>query len=404
MIPEGIDINGYFYELPDERIAKYPVEPRDSSRLLISKKGQTESVTFRQLGEYLPVDAHLVFNNTRVIPARLFFKKESGAVIEIFLLNPVSHQGIISQAMESHDRVVWECMVGNKKKWKTEEVTAQVGDTSKSVILRARWADRNLNHIELSWDHNDFSFAELVRLAGQMPLPPYLNRETETKDKETYQTVYAKADGAVAAPTAGLHFTAEVFEDLKKRGIGHTEITLHVGAGTFQPVKVQNALEHHMHSEQIVFSREELEDLLRASSKQIIPVGTTSMRSLESLYWYGVKLIKDGEDSPFEIEKLYPYQWYESDLPDFRQVLMKILDLMQKSNREVLTGNTGIYIFPGYSFKVCKGIITNFHQPKSTLLLLISALIGDKWKELYDFALRNDYRFLSYGDSSLLIP
>ncbi len=400
----AIDITDYDYPLPGHRIAKHPLSPRDSSKLLVFQKGVIHSDIFKNLPAHLPEDSHLVFNNTRVIPARLLFRKETGAGIEIFLLNPVSHQGIISQAMEARDFTAWECMVGNKKKWKAGEIHTHINIDHAALEIKASWQDRDQNRIIIRWADESLSFAEIVKAAGQMPLPPYLNRETETKDSETYQTVYAKTDGAVAAPTAGLHFTPAVLNKLARNQTGKTEITLHVGAGTFQPVKVQNALEHHMHAEQIVFKKAELEELLLAGQKKIIPVGTTSMRSLESLYWYGVRLLKEGLFAPFHIEKLYAYQWPETELPSWEDVLHILLEKMKQQQLNEITGQTEIFIFPGYTFRVCKGIITNFHQPKSTLLLLISALIGEKWKEVYDYAAMHDYRFLSYGDSSLLIP
>jgi S-adenosylmethionine:tRNA ribosyltransferase-isomerase len=401
---QEVDINDYDYPLTDERIAKYPAEPRNHSRLLVCKSGKIESKHFFDLTDVLPADAHLVFNNTRVIPARLFFRKTTGAVIEIFLLNPVSHHGIISQAMEATGSTVWHCIVGNKKKWKEEEIQSIVDISGKQISVRAKWSDRDQNHVEICWSESAVPFAELVKAFGQMPLPPYLNRETEKSDEDTYQTVYARNDGAVAAPTAGLHFTPDTFEQLGARGITQTEITLHVGAGTFQPVKVQNALDHPMHNEQIVFSLQQIEDLLENLKKKVIPVGTTSMRSLESLYWYGVKLIKEGEQSSFWIEKLYSYQFGDEELPTAEESLAEVKRHIERINQKLLTGHTEIFILPGYTFRICKGIITNFHQPKSTLLLLISALMGEKWKEIYEFALSRDYRFLSYGDSSLLLP
>ena len=404
MLPQAIDINDFNYELLDERIARYPADPRDSSKLLIYNAGKIHEGVFTDIIGALPSHSHLVFNNTRVIPARLFFKKNTGALIEVFLLNPVSHQGVISQAMEAHESTIWHCIVGNKKKWKEGQLHTEIILVDKAVSINAKWVNRNENQIEISWQNSDFSFAEIVKASGQMPLPPYLNRETEQEDSDSYQTVYARNDGAVAAPTAGLHFTENVLKNLSERGITQTEITLHVGAGTFQPVKVRNVVEHHMHSEQIVFNLKEIEELLHASAKKIIPVGTTSMRSLESLYWYGVKLLKEGLHAPFQIDKLYPYQFEENVLPDRYEAFEMILRKVKSQESQQLVGQTEIFILPGYKFRVCEGIITNFHQPKSTLLLLISALIGEKWKEVYDFALQNEFRFLSYGDSSLLLP
>jgi S-adenosylmethionine:tRNA ribosyltransferase-isomerase len=402
-LPE-IKIQDYNYDLRDPRIAKYPVRPRDSSKLLIYKQGEITDSSFASLAQHLPKNAHLVFNNTKVIPARLFFRKQTGALIEIFLLDPVAPSNIVSQVMESSLESTWKCMIGNKKKWKGEILELNLsGENNLKINVKACLEDKDKNLVHFRWT-GGVSFAELVKTFGQIPLPPYLNRETEEQDLDTYQTVYSVFDGAVAAPTAGLHFTDDTFISLKNAGIGHSFITLHVGAGTFQPVKTENALEHHMHSEQIVFSKSFIKNL-SISTGPIIPVGTTSMRSLESLYWFGQKLLKSAtKDLVFKIEKLDPYQDQSQDLPSKKIALEAILTYMTIKQIEELIGDTEIYIFPSYTFKICNGIITNFHQPKSTLLLLISALIGDKWKEVYDFALQNNYRFLSYGDSSLLLP
>ncbi|UBM57735.1 S-adenosylmethionine:tRNA ribosyltransferase-isomerase [Marinilongibacter aquaticus] len=399
---KDIRIADYDYPLPDARIAKYPVEPRDQSKLLVFEKGQIKAKVFTDLVATLPDDAFLVFNNTRVIPARLFFRKATGALIEIFLLHPVSHGGIVSQSMEATDEVVWECMIGNKKKWKGESLLQEVKTDEHSTVFQAELIDRENNQVRLKWDNDEVSFAELVKAFGQMPLPPYLNRETEDRDLETYQTVYAENEGAVAAPTAGLHFTESTFGDLVKRGIDTGYITLHVGAGTFQPVKVDNALSHEMHNEQMVFDKTFVEKLAQ-HSKNVIPVGTTSMRSLESLYWFGVRLIKENA-SHFFVPKLYPYQFENEEAIPVQEALKAILDHMEKNDLSKLIGETEIFILPGYVFRICRGIITNFHQPKSTLLLLISALVGENWRNIYEYALENDFRFLSYGDSSLLMP
>lgn len=397
---QNISVENYTYNLPDERIARFPVEPRDSSKLLVYNEKQISEKRFNQITEVLPENTFLVFNNTKVIPARLFFKKETGAIIEIFLLNSIEPTNVISQVMENTESCTWACMIGNKKKWKGEVLSSKLRITNYELTLKVELVDSEKNHVKFSWSGGN-SFAEIVKEYGKIPLPPYLNRDAEDKDLETYQTVYSKNDGAVAAPTAGLHFTENVFEDIKNKGIQYDFLTLHVGAGTFQPIKVQNVVEHTMHSEQIVFSK----DFLKKLSKNIdfvIPVGTTSMRSLESLYWFGVKLFH-ATDSEFFIEKLAPYQTYES-LPTAKESVDAVIDFMEKQGIEELVGETEIFIFPGYQFKICKGIITNFHQPSSTLILLIAALVGDDWRKIYDFALENDFRFLSYGDSSLLIP
>lgn len=395
-----ISISDFIYDLPENRIAKFPVEPRDSSKLLVHKNSQIIDSKFTRLCEYLPEKAHLVFNNTRVIPARLFFSKSTGAAIEIFLLQPISHEGIITSVMESTDQCQWNCMIGNKKKWKNEDLIIDLKIENQNLEITAKLLDYDKNIVGFSWDPRfGISFAEIVKKIGEIPLPPYLNRKTELKDLETYQTVYSKNDGAVAAPTAGLHFTETTFENLKNNSNTVDYLTLHVGAGTFQPVKVNSVTEHTMHSEQVVFTKKFIQNLLD-KSEFVIPVGTTSMRSLESLYWFGVKL-ESNKNSTFFIEKLFPYS-NAKDAIEVNKSLENILNYLNENKLEELIGETEIFIFPGYDFKICKAIITNFHQPSSTLILLIAALIGEEWKSLYDFAMKNDYRFLSYGDSSLL--
>lgn len=395
-----INLEKYNYQLPDERIARFPVEPRDSSKLLIYKDSVISEEKFFTLKNHLPENTFLVFNNTKVIPARLFFQKQNGVVIEVFLLNPIAPSNIVSQVMETTESCTWACMIGNKKRFK-EKVTATVTPLSigEGVVLTAELIENEKNHVKFSWNNNKLSFAEIVNFFGQIPLPPYLKRETAQKDYETYQTVYSKKDGAVAAPTAGLHFTEQVFEDLAKKGIKHDFVTLHVGAGTFQPIKVQNVVEHKMHCEQIVFDKSFIINLLQ-NIDFVIPVGTTSMRSLESLYWFGVKLLIGEED--FFIEKLFPYNRVETFTA--QASLEAILNFMTERNLSQIIGETEIFIFPGYQFQICKGIITNFHQPDSTLILLVAALVGENWQKIYDYALNNNFRFLSYGDSSLLIP
>lgn len=403
-----IAISDYQYELPDEKIAKFPVEPRDSSKLLVAIGESVETASFAAIGDYLDENAFLVFNNTKVIPARLYFKKSTGAYIELFLLHPVLPSPVIARAMEAAGSSEWICMIGNKKKWKGEVLQAVFNIGKETIKLTAELTDHEKNQVKLTWHSQDNAereiyFSTLVKAFGEIPLPPYLNRETEEKDLETYQTVYSLHDGAVAAPTAGLHFTEEVLKGLRDKGIGSGFVTLHVGAGTFQPVKVQNAVEHTMHSEQVIFSLGFIEEL-KANLACVLPVGTTSMRSLESLYWFGAKLFLN-QGQQFFIEKLYAYQHKKEMLPTAEEALEAIVRFMQTNNLDQLHGETEIFIFPGYEFRICRGIITNFHQPGSTLLLLIAALIGEeRWKELYDYALKNDFRFLSYGDSSLLIP
>lgn len=388
------------YDLPDERIAKHPLAQRDSSKLLIYKNGEIIDQSFGQIGAHLPEKTTLFFNNTKVIPARLFFHKDTGALIEIFLLKPLEPSEVISQVMEATDSVTWECMVGNFKKWKDgQELTLILNDEANEIKLTASIADRSSTQIQFDWDNANYSFAEIVELAGKVPLPPYLNREAIDADKERYQTVYSKKEGAVAAPTAGLHFTDKVLEELAENGVKESFLTLHVSAGTFQPIKVENPKDHPMHSEQMAVEKQAIKDVI--NSEFVIPVGTTSMRTLESLYWFGVRLLKGNES--FDIQKLELYNTSE-DLPSRKASFQAILDYMNKGNITQLVGKTEIFIMPGYQFRVCNGLITNFHQPGSTLLLLVSAFLKGNWKKVYNHALENNYRFLSYGDSSLLLP
>ncbi|MCP9757607.1 tRNA preQ1(34) S-adenosylmethionine ribosyltransferase-isomerase QueA [Lacihabitans sp. CCS-44] len=396
-----VKISDYTYELNDERIAKYPAEPRDSSKLLFYNREKIAHSRFTDIVDLLPENTHLVLNNTKVIPARMFFKRETGAVIEVFLLNPISPSNVISLAMEANYESVWECVIGNKKKWKTDEIlNSEVEINNRNVEINASFADREQKEVKISWNSED-NFSDLVEAFGKIPLPPYLNRDSEETDIENYQTVYSKNKGAVAAPTAGLHFTDAVFEKISNKGIQKSFLTLHVGAGTFMPVKTENALEHPMHNEQLVFSREFVETLIENHSF-VVPVGTTSMRSLESLYWFGVKLIENPK-SNFFIEKLFPYE--ERTEISTLDALKTVLSYFVMNDLKEIIGQTEIMIFPSYKFKICKGLITNFHQPSSTLLMLVAAFVGENnWKKIYTEALNNDYRFLSFGDSSLLIP
>ena len=408
---QNIKLSDYTYDLPDERIAKFPLSKRDESKLLVYQRGEISHTVFKNITDYLPKNSLLVFNNTKVIPARIYFQKSTGAVIQLFLLHPIIPTSVINLAMEVTNSCVWECMIGNKKRWKKGDILSQIlMIDNQEIEVKAEIFDEEKNLIKLSWEkvetgnfiivNNTLKFVDLIQFLGQIPLPPYLNREAETADYETYQTVYSEKKGAVAAPTAGLHFTQKVLQNLEKQGIKQEFLTLHVGAGTFQPIKVENIIEHKMHNEQVVFTKKNIENLL-ANLGNIIPVGTTSMRTLESIYWYGVKFLK-GDNNPLLIEKLYPYQ--HENLPSTEESLKAILKEMEKNNVEEITAETEIFIFPSYQFKLCKGIITNYHQPESTLILLIAALIGEDWRKVYKEAITKDYRFLSYGDSSLLLP
>lgn len=396
----SIDLRDFEYTLPEERIAKFPLEKRDSSQLLQYKNGEMDHFHFYDLPDLLGSDTLLVYNNTKVIPARLIFQRETGARIEVFLLQPVAPTTVISEIMLSKRPVTWETMIGNAKKWKEGEVlqgTIQLGE--KEVILSAKIVDRDKKQVAFSWSDEHVAFVDLVEASGEVPLPPYLNRKPVEDDKSRYQTVYSKKEGAVAAPTAGLHFTEEVFEKLRAKGVKEAEVTLHVSAGTFQPIKVANILEHPMHSEQMEIRKETVEKLLAHSGK-IVAVGTTSVRTLESLFWYGVKLL-ESKGGDFQIEKLFPYQSRQS-IPSRTEVLTAILEEMNQKSKDTILGTTEIFLFPGYRFQLVDGLITNFHQPGSTLILLISAILGGDWKKVYQEALAKNYRFLSYGDSSLL--
>ena len=395
-----IHLGDYAYELPDERIARYPVSPRDASKLLTYQDGTLSHRHFHQLADQLPAESLLVFNDTKVIPARVYFQKTTGATIELLLLSPEAPTRLINDAMLVTHQCTWTCMIGNKKRWKpAETLVSTLLLNGETITLEARYADYELNLVQLAW-HSSAPFLDIVQALGEIPLPPYLNRDTEAQDAQTYQTVYARQEGAVAAPTAGLHFTDAVLERLAKKGIGKAFLTLHVGAGTFQPIKVENVQEHHMHSEQVVYTRE-LVEKLRQRVQHIVAVGTTSMRSLESLYWFGVKLLRQEADE-FWVEKLYPYQFEEAELPTAADALRAVIDFLNKKNWDEITGQTEILIFPGYRFRLCRALITNYHQPGSTLILLVAAFVGEDWRKIYSEALTSDYRFLSYGDSSLL--
>ena len=397
MTVKQINISDYNYELPDERIAKFPLEKRDSSKLLTYVSGNVSTNVFSSLPEILPANSCLVFNNTRVIQARLEFFKSTGSRIEIFCLEP-QEPSSYELSLSSTQSCVWKCMIGNLKKWKGEVLKKEVG--ADNLVLEAERLETNGNtsYIKFSWN-NGVSFAEVLDLLGELPIPPYLNRKTQESDKTTYQTVYSKVKGSVAAPTAGLHFTPEVISALHDKGIKTMELTLHVGAGTFQPVKAEEIGGHAMHAEKIEVSKEFIQNLIE-NLGNVVAVGTTSVRTLESLYYLGVQL-HNGDTS------LLVNQWepYESEkVLSAREALEAILNYMEKTQSNILYATTQIMIVPGYKFNIVNVLITNFHQPKSTLLLLLAAFVGEKWRELYEYALNNDYRFLSYGDSSVLIP
>ncbi len=391
------------YELPDERIAKYPLAERDASKLLVWKNGHIEDATFSAIADFLPGNSLLVFNNTKVIRARLPFQKKTGAQIEIFCLDP-AHPSDYQLAFQQTNRCSWNCLVGNLKKWKQEPLERLVEVNGKPVRLVAEKLSQSREHVLVvfSWNDASVDFASLIEASGILPIPPYLHRDTEASDLERYQTIYSKIKGSVAAPTAGLHFTDSVFASLKKKNISCAEVTLHVGAGTFKPVKAATIADHEMHAEQFVVSRQLIEQLLRKEGK-LIAVGTTSIRTLESLYWLGVSVINDASQLPdkLHIEQWAPYQ--TADQQPAKVVLEALINYMDRHQLQVLMASTQIIIVPGYQFQLVDGMITNFHQPQSTLLLLISAYVGNDWQRIYQHALDHDYRFLSYGDSNLYL-
>lgn len=388
MLPSNIRISDYSYSLPDQHIAKFPLEERDSSKLLHYRSGAISEYIFRDLPELLSPDTLLVYNNTRVINARLLFRKDSGAQIEVFCLEPESPIQL------QQGSCVWTCMVGNSKKWKDEilVITDGYGHTLKAQLLTQEGLNRK---VAFSWD-GPYSFWDILEQQGQLPIPPYLHRDAVASDKTSYQTVYARHEGSVAAPTAGLHFTDGVFQRLEEKGITWAELTLHVGAGTFRPVKSETMAGHEMHSEFIQISGKTIHQI--AQNKKRICVGTTSLRTLETLYWFGVKILECKE-----IGELLVSQWEPYELPGhytFEQSLEAIYNQIGATG--MLEGKTEILIAPGYQIRSVEAIITNFHQPESTLILLVAAVVGDHWRSIYQYALDHDYRFLSYGDSSIL--
>ena len=406
MTVRQIHISDYNYTLPAERIARYPLPQRDHSKLLVYRKGDISEHVFKDIADFLPADSLLVYNNTKVIQARLHFRKETGALIEIFCLEPHApndYQLIFDQ----REQCEWQCLIGNKKKWKSGALHLPIHTTNgKEIVLSAEVTGQTptSNIVRFSWNDSTMSFAEILEAVGELPIPPYLNRETEESDKQTYQTVYSKIDGSVAAPTAGLHFTDDVFKTIAAKGIECDEVTLHVGAGTFKPVKSELIEDHEMHSEYIYVTRHSIERLI-AHGAQCTAVGTTSVRTLESLYYIGCKIIQNPDISE---EQLHVKQWLPYSIAaepaDAATALSAILQWMDKHHTNTIHTTTQIIIAPGYTYHIVKRIITNFHMPQSTLLLLVSALIGDDWKRVYDYALSHDFRFLSYGDSSLLEP
>ena len=416
-----IKISDYSYQLPDERIAKFPITQRDHSKLLLYKHGNVSEDVFYNLNKHLPKGALMVFNNTKVIQARLHFRKETGALIEIFLMEPANPTDY-ELMFQTNGNCSWLCMIGNLKKWKEGVLSRAFEINGKKLVLSAtRQETKNTatgggtNHwIDFTWDNTNVSFAEILEAVGELPIPPYLNRDTQESDKTTYQTVYSKIKGSVAAPTAGLHFTDAVLKSLDDSGIVRDELTLHVGAGTFKPVKSTEIAGHSMHTEYVVVHRHTLERLLEHDCSAIA-VGTTSVRTLESLYYMGVKLETrpDAQETDLHVSQWEPYEYahdenglvyVNGEIISVTKAIENLLNYLKRDELEGLHSSTQIIIAPGYKYKIVKMLITNFHQPQSTLLLLVSAFLNGDWRKVYDYALSHNFRFLSYGDSSLLIP
>lgn len=403
--PRHLRIKDYTYELPDSRIAKYPLEKRDHSNLLVYDKGEISHTSFFNIPSLLSKETLMVFNNTRVIQARLHFRKATGALIEVFLLEPYCPADY-EQMFQERKECQWLCLVGNLKKWKEGALQREIGSSDNPCTLSAEHIGTKGTSqvIKLSWDNDSLSFADILDLAGELPIPPYLNRDTQESDLTTYQTVYSKIKGSVAAPTAGLHFTDNVLKAIDAEGIEREELTLHVGAGTFRPVKSEEIEGHEMHTEYVSVRLHTIERLL-AHDCQATAVGTTSVRTLESLYFIGCHILQHPDnvtDNDLHVSQWEPYDTPHNATP--AEALTAIADYMRANSLTVLNASTQIIIAPSYEYKIVKMLVTNFHQPQSTLLLLVSALVGDNWHRIYDYALTNDFRFLSYGDSSLLIP
>ncbi|MFN8290852.1 MAG: S-adenosylmethionine:tRNA ribosyltransferase-isomerase [Chitinophagaceae bacterium] len=404
--PKNISIRDYTYSLPEERIARYPLTERDASKLLIWKDGRIEEDTYRNIANHIPPGSLLVLNNTKVVEARLLFQKATGGMIEIFCLEPHEQYPDITTAMLQQGKVWWHCLVGGASKWKPGQVLEKVfTHRHQNITLQARYVEKKTGSfiLELFWQPAGLSFAELLHETGAMPLPPYIKRAAEESDKERYQTVYAHTDGSVAAPTAGLHFTNHIFTALKEKKIQTAFVTLHVGAGTFKPVKTDTLQQHEMHAEWIDVPAELVSTLIDHPGNSIIPVGTTSLRTLESLYWLGVKCAVQGTADRHSLQLLQweAYELSKYDIP-VKEALQSLLHRLKERKQDRLVTKTQLLIAPGYPYKIAEALVTNFHQPQSTLLLLVAALIGKDWQNVYAHALQHDFRFLSYGDGCLL--
>lgn len=404
--PKHIRISEFNYPLPDERIAKFPLPVRDQSKLLLYRHGEVTEDIFTSLPDYLPANSLIIFNNTKVIQARLHFHKETGALIEVFCLEPIQPNDYALNFQQT-EHAAWLCMIGNLKKWKEGALKREITVKGKPLTLTAeRGACHGTSHwVDFRWNNPEITFADILEVFGELPIPPYLNRETQESDKETYQTVYSKIKGSVAAPTAGLHFTPRVLDALREKGVALEELTLHVGAGTFKPVKSEEIEGHEMHTEYISVNRSTLEKLVAHEGKAIA-VGTTSVRTLESLYHIGVTLLHNhATEEDLHVKQWQPYETaLETAATPAVDALQAIIAYLDRHHMETLHSSTQIIIAPGYEYRIVKAMVTNFHQPQSTLLLLVSAFLHGDWRKIYDYALAHDFRFLSYGDSSLLIP
>ena len=400
--PKNISIADFTFDLPTGFIAEHPLAERDKSRLLIASGSKISEDVFVNIDKHLPADSLLVYNDTRVVQARLIFYKNTGARIEIFCIDPAANVKDIQLALGKTANVEWNCLVGNAKKWKTGELTIQGANNSFLLKASLIGSKDEYRQIKFSWEPENLSFAEILEMAGRTPLPPYITREPEEDDKGRYQTIYAASKGSVAAPTAGLHFTDNVFKKLQEKSIENVRLTLHVGAGTFKPVSSNTIGEHNMHAEEIVVNEDALQKLLHSADKNIVSVGTTSLRTLETIYWWGVKLLNKElpDDGFFHLSQWYPYEFNKTK-PSLREAISALLEYMKDEQIGMLRGNTELIIVPSYEFKTAKILITNFHQPQSTLLLLVAAFLGDEWRKAYEYAVENKFRFLSYGDSCL---
>lgn len=401
---QHIRIQDYTYDLPLERIAMQPLGQRDASRVLIYRNGQISEDVFAHIGRHLPHDSLMVFNNTRVVQARLLFRKPTGALIELFCLEPAGAVRDIQLAFQQQGRSSWYCLIGNAKKWKQGPLAMQVSPQLTLTVQKGEpYKEGYIVHFEWS---QPLSFAQVLEQAGKTPLPPYIGRPALESDKQRYQTIFARHSGSVAAPTAALHFTPEVMQSLQAKNIATAYLTLHVGAGTFKPVTTESIAQHQMHHEQIAVHRDSITALQKHCQGKVVCVGTTSLRTLESLYWLGVKIMKGYQVPPegFAISQWEPYERPANSLPDPATALEAVVQIMEKNQWDVIHGETSLIIVPGYKIKMAHALVTNFHQPGSTLLLLVAAFCGPRWRHIYSHALENEFRFLSYGDSCLLFP